>query len=99
MTIPAISEEGGVMSAFEIVTFASQSQGSVARIKVAMKTKKGKTVMDWLPVAIHAPTCAEVRERADKFYRDEQARLSQSDEARAARIQKAREARHQRSAA
>lgn len=77
----------------EVVTFASDDHGSVARIRVPMVTAKGKTKLDWLPVAIHRPTCAEARQAAEDFYRSEQERLSQSASARETRLRKMAEAR------
>lgn len=77
----------------EVVTFASETHGSVARIRIPMATAKGKTKLDWLPVLIHRPTCAEARQAAEDFYRSELERLSQSDEARAARLAKMKAAR------
>jgi hypothetical protein len=61
---------------YEIVTWDSAENGAIARIRMPMLTAKGKTKIDWLPTAIHAPTAEEARDKAVAFYESERARLA-----------------------
>jgi hypothetical protein len=65
---------------YEVVTFKSDTNGALARIRMPMQGAKGKTITDWLPVAIHAPTEGEAADKAHAFYRAEQIRLSSKAE-------------------
>jgi hypothetical protein len=61
---------------YEVVVWNSIENGSVARIRIPMATAKGKTKIDWLPVAIHGVSAEEARAKAVSFYESEQERLS-----------------------
>jgi len=74
---------------YEVVTFKSDTHGALARIRMPMQGAKGKTVNDWLPVAIHAPTEDEASDKAHAFYRSEQERLNTKAENMAAGREKA----------
>ena len=71
-----------------VVVFTNPEDGAVARIEVpagpgpAPKGKPKSAVM-WLPVAIHAPTEAEAREKAEAFYQAELDRFAKQAEAKA----------------
>ena len=72
--------------AYEVVTWDSAENGAIARIRMPMAGAKGKTKIDWLPVAIHAATPDEARSKAVAFYEAELERLS----GKAANIEAAR---------
>jgi hypothetical protein len=78
---------------YDVVTFVSKAHGAVARIRMPMPTKaeKGGSAMklDWLPVAIHAPTEAEAADKAHAFYNAELIRLATKAENMAAGREKA----------
>lgn len=61
---------------YEVVTWDSAENGAIARIRMPMATAKGKTKLDWLPVAIHAATPEEARSKAVAFYESERERLA-----------------------
>ena len=61
---------------YEVVTWDSAENGAIARIRMPMAGAKGKTKIDWLPVAIHAATPEEARSKAVTFYEAELERLS-----------------------
>jgi hypothetical protein len=61
---------------YEVVTWDSAENGAIARIRMPMVGAKGKTKVDWLPVAIHAATPEEARSKAVTFYEAELERLS-----------------------
>ena len=61
---------------YEVVTWDSAENGAIARIRMPMAGAKGKTKIDWLPVAIHAATPEEARSKAVTFYESELERLS-----------------------
>ena len=61
---------------YEVVTWDSAENGAIARIRMPMAGAKGKTKIDWLPVAIHAATPEEARSKAVAFYEAELERLS-----------------------
>jgi hypothetical protein len=61
---------------YEVVTWDSAENGAIARIRMPMAGAKGKTKIDWLPVAIHAATPDEARSKAVAFYESELERLS-----------------------
>jgi len=61
---------------YEVVTWDSAENGAIARIRMPMLTAKGKTKLDWLPVAIHGATPDEARSKAVAFYESERARLT-----------------------
>ncbi len=61
---------------YEVVTWHSAENGAIARIRMPMATAKGKTKLDWLPVAIHAATLKEAQSKAVAFYESERARLA-----------------------
>jgi len=61
---------------YEVVTWDSAQNGAIARIRMPMATAKGKTKIDWLPVAIHGATEDDAREKAVAFYESERARLA-----------------------
>jgi len=61
---------------YEVVTWDSAEHGAIARIRMPMAGAKGKTKIDWLPVAIHAATPEEAWSKAVAFYEAELERLS-----------------------
>lgn len=75
--------EEGVRAPFEVITFASEAHGSIARIRMPMPSK-GATKVGWNPVVIHAENCTAARQKAEDFYWSERERLAGSAERRAA---------------
>lgn len=75
---------------YEVVTWDSAENGAIARIRLPMAGPKGKTKIDWLPVAIHADTPDDARSKAIAFYEAELERLSsKSANMEAARVKAA----------
>ncbi len=60
----------------KIVTFKSETHGSIARIEMPMPAKGGKMKLGWNPVVIHAATCEEAERKADEFYHSELDRIA-----------------------
>ena len=60
----------------KIVTFKSETHGSIARIEMPMPTKGGKMKLGWNPVVIHAETQLEAERKAYEFYHSELDRIA-----------------------
>ena len=61
---------------YEVITWDSAENGAIARIRLPMRTAKGKLKVDWLPVAIHGDTPEDAWSKAVAFYESELVRLS-----------------------
>lgn len=63
-----------------VAVWTSETDGAVARIEVASPPgPKRKSPVEWLPVAIHAPTADEARSKAEAFYAGEQERFAKQE--------------------
>lgn len=83
-----------------VVVWTSATDGAVARIEVPAATlKKGSARVQWLPVAIHAATADEAREKAEAFYQAELDRFAKQTDSRASRLAKMAAARDAKAAA
>lgn len=71
----------------EVITWTSAEHGAIARIRMPMPSKGGLKI-GWLPVAIHAETEVEAREKAREFYQAELDRLAARDEGKVRRLEK-----------
>ena len=70
-----------------VVVFTSEADGSLARIEVpAPPVKKGEARVEYLPVAIHAPTPEAAIAKAEAFYQSEQERFAKQEAHAAARL-------------
>ncbi len=77
-----------------VVTFASVSDGSIARIIVPRPAVgERKAGFEYLPVVIHAPTCEAARQKAEAFYASELERFAAQKAGQTRRFQKLAEAR------
>lgn len=72
-----------------IVTWASATDGAVARIEVMTPaTEKRPAKLDWLPVVIHGRDETVARAKALIFYRTEQERFAALEAGRSSRLEK-----------
>ena len=87
------TEQAADGAAYHVVTWGSEADGAVARIRMPMLSAKGKVKLDWLPVVIHAATEPLAVEKAHAFFASEQERLAKRDTGMARRLEAARTAR------